>query len=104
MSLLLALAFPQISFAQGFTGTEFLTWSEEAKNNYISNAVTIATMVASRSNPPTATCLDNWFAQSDAVASQRVDEILTVISSNAEFHPGGVIVLVLEGACGSFAP
>ena len=98
------VGFPQKTEADGFKGHDFLAWSQENQSNYIGIAVTMATLVATRTNPQTGDCLDQWYAASDEVASSRADEIKATIARNADYHPSAVILLVLEGACGSFAP
>ena len=96
------LIYPQKSCADAFTGVVFLTWSEADKASYINNAVVIATIVATRTNPDMATCLDEWYSTSAEVAVTRNASILSTISRNVEYHPGAIIVLALEDACGSF--
>lgn len=93
---------PQKSMAEKFTGTEFLTWSIEGQDSYIGTSITMATLVAGRSNPARATCLDEWYATSETLAAQRDEEIRDTIRRNVEYHPSAVIVLVLEEACGHF--
>ncbi|WP_299283276.1 hypothetical protein [uncultured Tateyamaria sp.] len=95
---------PQESLAEKFTGEEFLTWSVEGQDNFIGIAVTMASLIATRTNPPTGQCLDTWYAASEDIAAKRDAEIRAVIARNAEYHPTAVIMLVLEGACGTFAP
>lgn len=95
---------PQKSLAEKFTGEEFLTWSVEGQDSYIGIAVTMASLIATRTNPPTGQCLDVWYAESEDVAAERDAEIRATIARNAEYHPSAVIMLVLEGACGTFAP
>ncbi|WP_415402427.1 hypothetical protein [Tateyamaria sp. SN3-11] len=105
MGLAVVSAFcPQKSAAETFTGAEFLTWPVDGQDNYIGIAVTTASLIATRVNPSTGQCLDTWYAASEDVAAMRDAEIRAVIARNAEYHPSAVIMLVLEGACGSFAP
>ncbi len=94
---------PQVSLAEGFTGETFLTWKTDSQQNYVRISVATATFVATRTNPATATCLDEWFAKDADVSAQRTNELLATISRNSEFHPAAVIVLALERECGSFA-
>ena len=96
------LFYPQVSAAETFTGAEFLTWSQSGQDSYISTSVTMAALVAGRSNPDQGACIDAWYAQSEALAGQRNEEIRDTIARNAEYHPSAVILLVMEGACGAF--
>ena len=94
--------YPQKSAAEKFTGAEFLAWSVEGQDSYNGTSITMATLVAGRTNPARATCLDEWYATSETLAAQRDAEIRDTIRRNAEYHPSAVIVLVLEEACGHF--
>jgi hypothetical protein len=102
--VMIAGVYPQKSAAEGFVGSEFLTWSIEGQDNYIGTAVTMATFVASRTNPETSTCLNTWYAGNEDIAAQRNADIRSAIARNAEYHPSAVILLVLEEACGAFTP
>ncbi len=95
--------YPQKSMAEGFTGKEFLTWDHVGQDSYISTAVVMATFIATRTNEATAKCLNDWYAKSATISANRNDEIRSIITKNASHHPSAVIVLVLEGACGSFS-
>mmetsp|Transcript_29089 Transcript_29089/g.55958 ORF Transcript_29089/g.55958 Transcript_29089/m.55958 type:complete len:154 (+) Transcript_29089:286-747(+) len=97
-----AIFYPQKSKAEKFTGEEFLTWSVDGQDNYIGIAATMAAMVAGRVNPATGTCLDQWYAASEALTAERNMEIRATIARNSEYHPSAVILLMLEGACGAF--
>ena len=66
--------------------------------------MTMASFIATRTNPTTAACLDSWYVQSSEGSASRDQLIRDKIGKNAEFHPSVVIMLVLEEACGSFAP
>jgi hypothetical protein len=94
--------FPQQSFAEGFTGSDFLKWDRVGQDSYISTAVVMATFVATRTNAKTAECLNGWYATTAEVSQSRNNEIRDLIAKNASYHPSGVILLVLEEACGSF--
>ncbi|MCT4555733.1 MAG: hypothetical protein N4A53_13685 [Pelagimonas sp.] len=96
-------SFPQKSAAEGFTGTDFLQWDRVGQDSYINTAVVMATFVSTRTNPKTAECLNGWYAESAEISQSRNDKIRNLIAKNASYHPSGVILLVLEEACGSFA-
>lgn len=95
------LLFPQVLQAEAFTGAAFLTWSEASQNSYIRTSVTMASFIATRTNEATAECLDAWYTSSSGTQDGFIRK---KIADNAEFHPSIVIMLVLEEACGSFAP
>ncbi len=98
----MATGFPQKSLADGLKGHDFLTWSEEGQNNYIQTAVTMASFVMSRSNAVVSECLNTWYAGDRETMEEQNEYIRRKISSNAEYHPSAVILVVLENACGSF--
>ena len=103
MGLAVAVAlYPQKSAAEEFTGTEFLTWQTDAQVNYVRIAEATATIVATRTNPAEATCLDDWFASTPEATTAGTTELLETIGRNTDYHPGAVIVVALERQCGSF--
>lgn len=98
--LVLALGFPQVSSAQGFTGAEFLTWSDEAQDSYIQTSITMATMVISETNNTAADCLDTWYLGEEDSQNERHAEIIGRINEFSTYHPSAVILVVIRNACG----
>lgn len=99
VAILLA-SYPQPSGAQGFTGAEFATWSEASQDGYIQTSVTMAAVIAAQVNGEVAGCLDAWYAPGQPVQSERNALIRSFIAEHADFHPSGVILAVLQDACG----
>lgn len=103
IAVALALICPQISWSEGFTGAQFLEWSEPSQSSYFRSSLAMATFVAGRIDEDLATCLDDWFAGDQTRIRARERELTEAIARNAEFHPSAVIMLYLEQECGSFA-
>lgn len=99
---LLGFIYPHKSHAEGFTGTQFLTWSEAAQDSYIQTSVTMAAIIATKTKPETGNCLDAWYLALNADPTTRNREIRATIGRNSEFHPSAVIFLILERECGAF--
>jgi len=92
--------YPQISLADGFTGTEFASWEVASQDSYIQTSITMAGVVLSQLQPEKSTCIDNWYlgeGQKDA----RNTYIRETITQFGEFHPSGTILAILVEACGS---
>lgn len=102
LALLTAIC-PQETAAEGFSGTEFLTWEQPSQDSYIGTAVVMATFIATRTNAQTAECLNGWYANNVGLTERRNAEIRDAIARNADYHPSAVIMLLMEDACGSFA-
>lgn len=82
------------------SSTAFLEQPEGQQDGYISVAVGMTLVVASRSHPNIAQCIDGWYTTDQA--SRRNDFIRGVMRDHGEFHPMGVILAVIEKQCGSF--
>lgn len=98
----MSLVFPQEIRADGFTGQDFLKWGKAGQDSYISISITMAGIIASQTNPSTATCIDDWYFRSKAVQAQRDDEIRKTIRENPTYNPSGVIYAWLKKRCGAF--
>jgi hypothetical protein len=81
---------PQISKADGSCGEVFLSWSNDGKDDYIEAAVTLAYFGSTRTNPDTATCLNERYAVSEAKVDQRTASTRDIISRNSEYYQSAV--------------
>ena len=102
LSTILFVVYPLKSNADGFTGTEFLTWDRAAQDNYLQTSITMAGVIATQTRPNVASCIDDWYFAGDAVRKQRNDAIRKTIQDNPGYHPSGVLLAVLQKECGSF--
>ena len=87
--------------AEGFTGRDFLAWSQQGQDSYLHTSVTMAGVIASQIRPPIARCIDDWYFADAAVQKRRNEKIKRTIRQHSEFHPAGVLLAVLQSACGS---
>lgn len=101
---LLALSFAAAPAAQaeGFTGRDFLAWSQQGQDSYLHTSVTMAGVIASQIRPSIAHCIDDWYFADAAVQERRNEEIKRTIRQNSNFHPSGVFLALLQSACGEF--
>jgi len=84
--------------AEDFKSSKFLTYAPEAQNSYITTSVVMAGVIAGQNKPDQAKCIDQWMADNEAAGFPSVKGAM---SRFPDHHPSGVIVAVLEKACGS---
>lgn len=99
---ILVATYPDQTSAQGFTGAQFLERSVDAQGAYIDVAVQMAGFVAAQNNGPQAKCIDDWYLVGNGTRDRRVKEITAAMRANPTYHPGAVVIAVLQKACGSF--
>lgn len=95
----LALIYPQSSYADGFTGEVFATWSTPSQDSYIQSSMTMAGVVLTQTDPSAAECLNTWYAAGSALA-ERNDTIRDTIIAYGEAHPAGVMMALILKECG----
>ena len=93
---------PQVSSADGFDGASLMEWSEASQVAYLQNSIVMTMTVSSRLNEVHASCISDWFFEGDRFRDGRLEELRTTISRYADYHPGGVIVAMIERECGEF--
>ena len=101
--MLLSLC-PQITWAEGYTSAKLLAENAEAQKNFIEISLTMAGAVATQVKPEIARCLDDWFFKDAAKKPQRIEHILATMRQYPGYHPSGVLLGVIQQACGSFKP
>lgn len=86
------------AFGEDFKSSKFLTYAPEAQKSYIITSVVMAGIIAGQNKPDQSTCIDRWMADHEAAGFSSVKDAM---SRFPDHHPSGVIVAVLEKACGS---
>jgi hypothetical protein len=81
-----------------FKSAEFLTWAAENQKSYIVTSVVMAGVIAGQNNPDQSKCIGQWMTSNEQTGFPSVKDAMTRFP---EHHPTGVIVAVLEKACGS---
>jgi len=102
-ALVFAVAFgaAPVQAEDKYTSAEFLSsGSVKSQDAYIQNAVTMTGVVATQVRPEVAACIDKWYAYSDGSNEKRNKEIREVMREYPEYHPAGVILAVIQQACG----
>lgn len=93
---------PQISYADVLTSADVLEWTESQQNSFFQHSISMAAIVAARTGQHggVVRCVNYWYsAQSQ---SKRNDYIRTKLGDFSDYHPQGIILAVLEEACGDF--
>lgn len=93
---------PQVSWAEGFTGQEFLEWSDSNQRNYIETQIVMASSIAARIKPQLSQCITDEFFGSKGLSQDGFSKVLTRVEEFSEYHPSSVLVIVLENTCGAF--
>ncbi|KIC41586.1 hypothetical protein RA27_10135 [Ruegeria sp. ANG-R] len=96
-------SFPQLSASQDFTSATVLDWDPVSQNALFQPSITMTNIVAMRTgeHDQIVTCINDWYGTEDQQA-ERHDEILRVLADYPEHHPQGIILAVIEKACGKF--
>tara|TARA_R110002110_G_scaffold415618_1_gene652477 strand:- start:9184 stop:9531 length:348 start_codon:yes stop_codon:yes gene_type:complete len=98
----MATTYPQISVAENFTAAKLLKQSEQGQRNFIEISISMAGSIATQADPKIARCLDNWYFKDASRRGQRKSDILRVMRKYPNHHPSGLILAVIQKACGSF--
>ena len=88
--------------ADKFTSADVLEWSGENQTFYFQTSITMAGAIATQTNPKVARCLNDWYFKDVSKRPKRNEQILAAMRQHREYHPSGVILAVLQKACGSF--
>lgn len=96
---LIAMTYPQISVAETFKGSEFLTWKPDNRRFYIETSVNMAGVIAAQGNKMHSKCIDTWRAQQGKGGYR---EVLSAMRKFPTYHPQGIIFALLRKACGAF--
>ncbi|MEO1324942.1 MAG: hypothetical protein AAFV59_18270 [Pseudomonadota bacterium] len=62
----------------------------------------MASTVATQVEPKIAKCIDDWYFKDEETRRRRGDEIRKVMQSVPGYHPDGVLLAVIQRACGKF--
>lgn len=84
---------------EAFKSSKFLTYPAESQKSYIGSSVMMAGVIAARNAPQQARCIDDWSAKNSSASYPTVVEAMKRFPDH---HPTGVIIAVLQKACGSF--
>lgn len=85
-----------------FTGTDLLEWNDEAQASFISTSIVMASVIASQVRDGFAQCIGEWYLPDEETKALRNLEIMATIRDYPEYHPGGVLLAVVQAECGDF--
>lgn len=94
--------YPQKLSAEGFTGADFGNWSETSKDGYIQASIMMAGVIGAQTQPEISRCIDAWYFQTEDSKSKQNAVIRQTISTYPNYHPSGVILAIVQEACGAF--
>lgn len=81
----------------GFKSGKFLTYPADSQKSYISSSVLMAGLIAGQNSDAQSRCIGDWSEQNNPAG------YLPVVDAMKRFpdhHPTGVILAVLQKACG----
>ena len=84
----------------GFKSSKFLTYAADSQKSYINTSVLMATLIAAQNSKAQATCIGNCSGQ---YVSDGYQPVIEAMRKFPDHPPTGVILAVLQRACGSFA-
>ena len=94
---------PAEAKADGFTSAELLAQGEAAQKSFIEVSLTMAAAIAAQSSPEIARCLNDWYFADKGRRPKRIASIRSAMETHSEFHPSGVVLAVVQKACGKFS-
>lgn len=83
----------------GFKSSKFLTYPADSQKSYINSSVLMAGLVAAQNSADQAKCIGDWSGKHLGGGYQPV---IAAMQRFPDHHPTGVIIAVLQKACGSF--
>ena len=86
--------------AEDFKSSKFLTYPADAQKSYINSSVLMATLIATQNSKDHAGCIGKW---SGEFVTGGYQPVIEAMKKFPDHHPTGVILAVLQKACGSFA-
>lgn len=93
------LAWSTPAYAQdSYTSAEFLERPIDSQDAFMLTSITMIGVVATQVRPEIARCIDDWYG-GEAMA-ERNSHIRSVMREHSEFHPSGVVLAVVQQACG----
>lgn len=95
-------ATPHAEAADNFTSAELLKQPLKQQAAYIDIAVQMVGFVVSQNDGSQARCIDSWYFQDQATRDRKVQHVTEVMRQHPQYHPGSVVLAVLEKACGAF--
>ena len=82
-----------------FKSSKLMEYSAEARTGYITSSVIMASLIAAENSERHAACIRGWV---DREIKAGYTPILDAMRRFPDHHPSGVILAVLNRACGPF--
>ncbi len=96
---------PQLSMAEEFTSADVLAWEESAQNSLFLTSIGMIGIVATQTkrHDQIVSCINEWYWNDGEVDNQKNDDIRAAMQRFPDYHPQGIILAVVEKACGNFS-
>lgn len=84
---------------EGFKSSKLLTYPTDSQKSYINTSVLMAGLIAAQNSDVQSKCIGDWSGKHVGGGYQPVIEAMKRFPDH---HPTGVVIAVLQKACGSF--
>ena len=85
--------------ADMFTVEDFFAYSEQGRDSYVMVSVSMAGVIATQMEGNEAQCIGDWVEKN---RKKGFETLFKVMRDYPDYHPQGIILAVLEKACGEF--
>ncbi|MFV0513437.1 MAG: hypothetical protein ACK5MY_07380 [Jhaorihella sp.] len=94
---------PQLSIAEEFTSSDVLKWDQSSQNALFQASIVMTNIIATRTgqHDHILECINEWYGTAELQA-RRHNHIREVLANYPDHHPQGIILAVIEKACGRF--
>lgn len=96
-----ALTYPQAQSAEEFNSDQVLAWSAESQKTFIQTSLVMISVIAAQSEGSQAGCINDWYFKGSDTKAKRNAQILSAMERFPGYHPSGVILAVVQKACGN---
>lgn len=93
----MCLFHPQVSQAETFKASELLEWPVESQSFYFRTSIGMAGLIARRNNAAQGECIDRWYFTDQNRSDASIRATMAKVPT---YHPTGVLLAMLEKACG----
>jgi len=95
------IALPAQADEDKFTVADVLAWDRKSQDWYFEVTIGTAGVIASNNKSPASKCINDWHFLSEEQRALHNDEIRQVMDEYTDYHPGIVVLAVVERECGT---
>ena len=97
---MISTLYPQKAKADEFTAADVLGWQRETQDWYFDLSIMMAGIVAAQNPGSKGRCINDWYFAPAADRASNNNSIRDAMKRFPTYHPGGVILAVIEKRCG----